>query len=257
MNDYFTALTNTLLYLPSDVIQRVTCVLHEARLNKRMIFVMGNGGSASTASHFAADLSKNTYNPEYPSFRAISLADNMAIFSAYANDEGYENVFARQVASLADPGDIVIAISASGNSMNVVRAVEVANQIGATTIGFTGFTGGKVGNLVDIHLHVPSTIIEQVEDIHLLLEHMICKNLRENIAEFDALVHSTANNGNEELVSKPGFHIEQESAAFQLLNNLTQATDKDHGFQSMLYQCLQLSLEGTGADSGSLIAADD
>lgn len=257
MNDYFTALINTLGYLQSDVIQQVMCVLHEARLNKRLIFLMGNGGSASTASHFAADLSKNTYNPDYPSFRAISLADNMAIFSAYANDEGYENVFSQQVASLANPGDIVIAISASGNSMNVVRAVEAAKKIGATTIGFTGFTGGKVGNLVDIHLHVPSTIIEQVEDIHLLLEHMICKNLRENIDEINAQVQATVKIGRELLEPKSVFYEEKDSVTFQLFNNLTQGLNNQYDLQSQLYRCLQLSLEGSGANSGSMIVADD
>jgi D-sedoheptulose 7-phosphate isomerase len=103
----------------------------------------------------------------------------MAIFSALANDEGYDQVFAQQLSSLLQPDDIVIAISASGNSPNVVNAVELANQMGATTIGMTGFDGGRLKAILDLEIHVASYVIEHVEDIHLILEHLICKELRE------------------------------------------------------------------------------
>lgn len=150
---------------------------------------MGNGGSASTASHFVCDLAKNTRHPGLPHFRVIGLTDNMAIFSAYANDEGYENVFTTQLANLVEAGDIVIAISASGNSANVLKAVEEARNHAAVTIGFTGFDGGRLGSLVDVQVHVNSHIIEHVEDIHLALEHMIVKTLKDTAnedAEFSA-----------------------------------------------------------------------
>ena len=116
-----------------------------------------------------------------PRFCVIGLTDNMAIFSAYANDEGYENTFSQQLANLVHPGDIVIGISASGNSPNVLRAIELANEVGATTVGLTGFDGGRLGPMVSIHVHVASDVIEHVEDIHLSLEHMICKALREEV----------------------------------------------------------------------------
>jgi D-sedoheptulose 7-phosphate isomerase len=96
-----------------------------------------------------------------------------------ANDEGYENVFLQQLANLIQPSDIVIGISTSGNSKNVLRAIEFANEAGATTIGFTGFDAGCLGSIVAINLHVPSNCIEQVEDVHLMLEHLITKTLYE------------------------------------------------------------------------------
>jgi D-sedoheptulose 7-phosphate isomerase len=139
---------------------------------------MGNGGSAATASHMVCDLMKNTRKMDLPNLRVLGLADNMPVFSALGNDEGYENVFAGQLASYAQPGDVVVAISASGNSPNVLKAVELANQIGARTVGFTGYNGGKLGQMVEFHINVPSDNIEQVEDIHLVLEHMITSVLR-------------------------------------------------------------------------------
>jgi D-sedoheptulose 7-phosphate isomerase len=103
----------------------------------------------------------------------------MEIFSAYANDEGYESVFSQQLVNLVRPDDIVIAISASGNSKNVLNAVEEAHRHNVTTIGFTGFDGGRLGQMVDIHIHVDSKIIEHVEDIHLMLEHMIVRTIKD------------------------------------------------------------------------------
>ena len=176
---YTTELQATLERLPVERIQEAIQLLALARLNRKQVFIMGNGGSASTASHFVCDLAKNTRNVNLPSFRVIGLADNMAIFSALANDEGYDQVFAQQLSSLLQPDDIVIAISASGNSPNVVNAVELANRMGATTIGMTGFDGGRLKAMVDLEIHVASHVIEHVEDIHLILEHLICKELRE------------------------------------------------------------------------------
>lgn len=180
---YILALEDTLGQLSVERIDEVVRILHSARLDRRQIFVMGNGGSASTASHLACDLGKNTRQTGWPNFRVIGLSDNMAIFSALANDEGYQNVFVQQLENLLQPGDIVLAISASGNSPNVLKAVEFANSASARTVGFTGFDGGKLGTMVEINIHVPSRSIEQVEDIHLMLEHMITKALREMAQE--------------------------------------------------------------------------
>ena len=179
IESYITTLTGTVNQLPVDHIARVVKVLQTARANGKQVFIMGNGGSASTASHFVCDLAKNTRHDSLPHFRVIGLTDNMAIFSAYANDEGYENVFAAQLANLVEAEDVVIAISASGNSANVVKAIQEAKSYNAVTVGFTGFTGGKLASLVDIQVHVDSYVIEHVEDIHLMLEHMIVKAIKD------------------------------------------------------------------------------
>ena len=196
IQDYISQLHKTLDELPEAQIIEMIDILHEARLSQRQIFIMGNGGSASTASHFVCDLSKNTRKSHLPNFRVIGLADNMAVLSALANDEGYENVFAQQLVSFVHPGDVVIAISASGNSPNVLKAIEQANYMGARTVGMTGFDGGKLAKLVQINVHVPSHIIEHVEDIHLILEHVITKALRDtDSAEWspdNALVYKRA-----------------------------------------------------------------
>jgi D-sedoheptulose 7-phosphate isomerase len=179
---YFQELKKTIDQLSLEEIQKVIDVLQEARLKGRKVFVMGNGGSASTASHFVCDLGKNTRMQGWPNFKVIGLADNMAIFSALANDEGYGNVFSQQLANLVDAEDVVIGISASGKSPNVLNAIEVARQAGALTIGMSGYDGGQLAGMVDVSVHVPSFCIEHVEDIHLMLEHMITKELKEKIS---------------------------------------------------------------------------
>ena len=179
ITSYISILQKTMSQLPVDLIARTIDVLQNARLSGKQVFIMGNGGSASTASHFVCDLAKNTRRAGWPHFRVIGLTDNLAIISAYANDEGYERVFEQQLINLIRPGDLVIAISASGNSQNVLNAITEAKKHDATTIGFTGFDGGRLASMVDINIHVPSDIIEHVEDMHLILEHMIVKALKE------------------------------------------------------------------------------
>ena len=183
IRQYVNELKWTLDLLPLEKIDEVISLLHSARLNNQQVFTMGNGGSASTASHFVCDLAKNTRKKGWPPFRVLGLADNMAILSAYANDEGFENVFSQQLANLIQPNDIVIGISTSGKSLNVLKAIELANNSNAITIGFTGFDGGQLVNMVDVNIHVPSDNIEQVEDIHLMLEHLICTVLRQRLVE--------------------------------------------------------------------------
>jgi D-sedoheptulose 7-phosphate isomerase len=177
--DYMSSLQQTMNELPKETIVRVIELLQSARMDGRQVFIMGNGGSASTASHFVCDLAKNTRKEGLPHYKVIGLTDNMAIFSAYANDEGYENVFAQQLDNLVMPGDIVIGISASGNSRNVLNAIALAKGRNTITVGFTGFNGGQLASMVDTNIHVNSSIIEHVEDIHLMLEHMIVKALKE------------------------------------------------------------------------------
>ncbi len=179
IENYITILQRTTNQLPIQLIADVIDVLQHARIQGNQVLIMGNGGSASTASHFVCDLAKNTRREGLPHFRVFGLTDNMALFSAYANDEGYENVFSQQLANIIKPGDVVIAISASGNSKNVINAIQEAQKYGVTTIGFTGFDGGLLGQMVNINIHVKSNIIEHVEDIHLILEHLIVKAIKE------------------------------------------------------------------------------
>lgn len=181
IQDYISTLQLTMDQLPHQLIAEVIDLLQQARRKGSQVFILGNGGSASTASHFACDLAKNTRREGLPHFRVIGLTDNMAMFSALANDEGYENVFSEQLASLIRPGDIVIAISASGNSKNVIKAAEAARRYDAAVIGFTGFDGGLLGQLANINIHVNSNIIEHVEDIHLMLEHLIVRSIKEQV----------------------------------------------------------------------------
>lgn len=179
MRNYLEELEDALDRMRLEPVEKLIHILHDARLEARQVFIMGNGGSASTASHFACDLAKSTRQKGWTHFRVIGLTDNMASFSAYANDDGYDNVFVHQLDALLQPNDIVIGISTSGNSPNVLNAIRLANERQALTVGFTGFDGGKLGTLAQINVHVPSNMIEQVEDVHVILEHMICSSLRE------------------------------------------------------------------------------
>jgi D-sedoheptulose 7-phosphate isomerase len=179
IQNYISTLHHTIDQLPHELIAEVIKILQRARIQKNQVFIMGNGGSASTATHFVCDLAKNTRHGDLPHYRALGLTDNMAIFSAYANDEGYENVFAKQLMNLIQPGDVVIGISASGNSQNVLNAIQEAKRETVTTIAFTGFDGGRLGSMVDVNIHVKSNVIEHVEDIHLMLEHMIVKAIKD------------------------------------------------------------------------------
>jgi D-sedoheptulose 7-phosphate isomerase len=146
-----------------------------------MIFIMGNGGSASTATHFANDLGKGASRSGKLPFRVISLTDNVAWLTALANDEGYEHVFVRQLENHVRKGDLVIGISASGNSRNVLRALQFAKSRGALTIGLVGFDGGKMHKMVDESLLVraPVGAYGPVEDVHMILEHAITTCLME------------------------------------------------------------------------------
>jgi D-sedoheptulose 7-phosphate isomerase len=179
ITNYLDQICRVLQDLPHDEIARIADILAQARVEGRQIFIMGNGGSAATASHFACDLGKGTIEPGKPRFRVIALTDNMSLFSALANDWGYDGVFAEQLDSLGQPGDVAIGISGSGNSENVLRAMDLARGRGLTTIGFTGFGGGRLKDKVDVCLLVDCQIIEQIEDAHLVLEHLICTALRQ------------------------------------------------------------------------------
>jgi D-sedoheptulose 7-phosphate isomerase len=179
---YITEIKATLDCLPSHQIQEVVDLILRAWRNGKQVFVMGNGGSASTASHLSCDLSKNTAKANTPRLRVMSLTDNMALVTAYSNDNGYENVFAEQLKNFMNRDDVVIAISASGNSANVLKAIRLANEAGALTVGWSGYEGGELAKIVDVPIVVPNHNIEQIEDIHLMLGHMVTAAVRDAMA---------------------------------------------------------------------------
>jgi D-sedoheptulose 7-phosphate isomerase len=157
----------------------VAGILRGARERGSSVFVIGNGGSAATASHLAADLANAPRRAGQRPLRVLSLADNVACLSALGNDEGYEQTFASQVDACVRPDDVVLAISASGNSPNLLRAIELAKARGAITAGLVGFDGGELRRLVDQAVFVPSPIgaYGPVEDVHLMLGHILTKCL--------------------------------------------------------------------------------
>jgi D-sedoheptulose 7-phosphate isomerase len=168
-----------LLYnVPRQPIQDVIDAILMSYQYGRTVYVLGNGGSATTATHFACDLQKWTIAAGKPRLKAIALTDNTALFSAWANDNGYEHVFEAQLRTLLNPGDVVVAISGSGNSPNVLRAVEYATGRGAITVGLTGYRGGELVRLVDHCVIVPGDRINQIEDVHLTLCHLIADVVR-------------------------------------------------------------------------------
>lgn len=175
--DYIDDLKSVLDQLSKQDILAIFNALAKARQDEKTIYICGNGGSASTASHMVCDLSKNTRKDGAKRLKVIGLSDNIALMTAYANDEGYDRIFAEQIISLIQPGDVLLAISGSGNSPNVLRGVETAKQLGATTIGLTGFQGGQLIELVDICLVVPYNCLEQIEDVHLIINHILTISL--------------------------------------------------------------------------------
>jgi len=164
-----------------EEVERVVEIILDAHRRRQHVYIVGNGGSASTATHFACDLSKATIVQGRARLRVTSLTDNVALLTAWANDTSYENVFAEQLANLLNPGDVVIAISASGNSPNVLSAIKAAQDCGATTVGIVGFSGGSLKGAVDAAIHVPSDSYGVVEDCHLVLEHAITESTRNGL----------------------------------------------------------------------------
>jgi len=171
------------LDLPREQVEKVIYRLEEARWKGQKVFLCGNGGSASTANHFAADLHKGAMALGKPSIYAESLCANESELTAWANDTSYENVFIGVMDGKINKGDILIAISGSGKSQNVLNAVNMAKTVGATTIGLTGFDGGKLKDMVDICIIVPINDMERVESVHVDIHHLITHCLRNMPAE--------------------------------------------------------------------------
>jgi D-sedoheptulose 7-phosphate isomerase len=184
---YLTQMQGILAVLPVGLIYHAGEILLAARRRGAQVFTLGNGGSAANASHIACDLSKGCIRQDLPHFRVISLVDNVPLATAWANDTGYENIFAAQLENLLQPDDVVLALSGSGRSPNVIRAVRLARQRGAVVIGLTGYDGGLLKELANPCIIVPSDCMEQVEDTHLIIGHMLSTHLRDCPVEVPAL----------------------------------------------------------------------
>lgn len=159
--------------LPVEDISTVMNVLENARLSGKRIFICGNGGSASTAAHFECDFNKGVSYDQEIKYDFECLSDNVPMMMAIANDIGYEDIFVVPLRNKLKPGDLVIGISGSGNSENVVRALQYANEIGAETIALVGYNGGKLKELAKYNIHVNVNNMQITEDVHLILDHMM------------------------------------------------------------------------------------
>lgn len=179
---YFERLIQVIPHMPFQQIDFVCAALLEAYQEGRTLFLFGNGGSASLSTHMACDLGKGTSSPENRNrVRVIALTDNIPTITAWANDSSYEDIFSEQLKNLALPGDLAIAISGSGNSPNVLKALMVGRQLGMKTVGIGGFGGGKMKSLCDLSVIVPSNNMQIVEDLHLCTAHCLFTLLREQI----------------------------------------------------------------------------
>jgi len=180
---YFNDIKSALDDMPIDPILEVINALHQARIERKTVYIFGNGGSAATASHCACDFARSTNHHDIPGLKAIALNDNIPMMTAWANDESYTQIYARQLEKIVDKGDVAIGISVSGNSPNILNCIKVANEREALTIGFTSKLGGKLKDIVDIPVRLPVNNMEQAEDLHLLLEHVITICLRAAFSE--------------------------------------------------------------------------
>ena len=178
--EYLSETRDVLARLDTELVDRISEQIWQAYVQDRTVYLFGNGGSAALASHLACDLAKGAAANGRRRLRAVSLNDNLALLTALANDLDYDEIFAEQLHHI-EKGDVVLAISSSGNSGNVIRGLEAARQAGATTIAITGFKGGRVKPLCDMCLVVPSDNVQYIEDSHLSVMHAIFSDIRQRI----------------------------------------------------------------------------
>ena len=181
--DYLLAAQGVLARVDHAIVDRMVDVIWRGYEQGRTLFVFGNGGSAALASHFACDIGKGTIAGKRKRLKTVALTDNVALITAWANDKSYDAIFAEQLEGLAEKGDIVLAISGSGNSPNVIRGLEAARRIGAETLVLTGFEGGRAKALADLCLVVPSDSMQLIEDAHLCATHAIFLAIRQRMMQ--------------------------------------------------------------------------
>ena len=179
ISEYLKALGNVIEHFPIEELANFITMIEDVRENEKTLFICGNGGSWATAAHMVCDLGKNTRMQGTKRMRVIGLGDNIPSLTAYANDEGFDRVFSEPLISLMKPGDVLLAISGSGNSPDILRAITAAKSIGGKTLGLTGFEGGKMKALVDHCLVIPSNSMEMVEDFHMIVDHILTTCLRD------------------------------------------------------------------------------
>lgn len=190
--DYLAQLRRVLALVPGEALGHAIRLVLEARAKGKRVYVMGNGGSSATASHFVCDLMKTARVDGFDPVRAFALTDNTPLLTAWANDQAYKDTFAEQVTALVEPGDLVIGISASGNSPNIIAGLHAANLQGAHTIGMVGFEGGGARDVVDVAIHIESHDYGLVEDTHSALTHAIATAVRRVLEADAALVRLAA-----------------------------------------------------------------
>lgn len=183
-SEYCKYLNQTLEKIDQSEIDKLIEIIYDAYKNESMIFVIGNGGSAANASHFAQDLAKGTRKSlnQNNRIKALSLTDNISFITAMSNDDGYETIFEQQLRTFAKPDDVVIAISGSGNSPNVIKAIEWANSNDILTVGITGFDGGKLKQLAKYSINVSLNDMCTSEGVHSIIMHYIVLELQKKIS---------------------------------------------------------------------------
>ena len=191
IRDYLDCEINTLQKLDVDAINQALNLLLEAYRAHKWIYIFGNGGSSSTASHFENDFNKGVSEPLKTKFRFRCLNDNVATLMAVANDMGFEEVFRYQLTDRIEAGDLVIAISGSGNSKNVINAVEYAKSCGNKIIGITGYDGGKLRQMCDVSLHVPVNSMQISEDVHMIFDHLMMSMFYKHLCGINHLHENT------------------------------------------------------------------
>ena len=177
---YFDRLKVTIDKISKSDLSDLMNVLVDAKESEKQIFIMGNGGSSATASHYVCDFNKGISMNQDKKFKFICLNDNIPSLMAYANDLSFEDIFVEQLKSFYQKGDIVIGISGSGNSMNVLKAIDYANENGGVTVGLTGYSGGKLIEMAQHNVHIPIDDMQIAEDLHMVLDHCMMKILSNN-----------------------------------------------------------------------------
>lgn len=186
INNYFNSLNKALKEVDRERIVVLANLFIKSYINNKNIFVFGNGGSASTASHLACDINKGVSCGRDKRFRVVCLNDNVPTMMAYANDLSYSEIFIEQLKNFMQKRDLVIGFSGSGNSLNVLKAIDYANKKGAVTFGISGFDGGELAKIAQFHLVVKISDMQKVEDVHLIIVHILMQVLSKRLDELSA-----------------------------------------------------------------------
>jgi D-sedoheptulose 7-phosphate isomerase len=181
IQSYLGDISSLMSKISEESIENVLNIIYDAYVDDRQLFLFGNGGAAATSMHLACDLAKGATYPDKRRFKVISLSENISILTAWANDTDYTNIFGEQLKNFVKKDDVVIGLSASGMSPNVINALKIANDMGAITILFSGYDGGNAAKVAKHTIIVPTKNIQQIEDVHLIISHILYTCLRRKI----------------------------------------------------------------------------